>query len=112
MTPRQVKTMWVGLILLALLLIVPPWKFTLSHPLRNYTVTRERPGPYALVFFPPKIPVTSREAPYGVQHERYEGYDCEEWSTSIDWPRCLLPVGAVAMATVGLVVTFREKTSH
>ena len=111
-TSRQLKTMWAGIGLVGVLLILPPWKFTFAQ--RELTV--DRAGPYAFVFSPPKIPVTTPStkmvSPFGRPYdtdEYFEGYSRRFWSVRIDGQRLLLPVCGVTVVTIGLLVTFRER---
>jgi len=87
MIRKQTWALWVGVALVGLLLIVPPWKFSFSG-----AIYREQPGPL-LPYLPP--------AP--ARKEK------ETWSVRLDTKRMIVPVVLVAIVTGALLVTLRDK---
>ncbi len=84
MNRKQKITMWVAIGILALMLLVPPWKYVYSREGRY----SERDAPWAPIFTPPHAPAYTY--------------------AQIDTPRLVLEMGAVALVAAGLFVTFRS----
>ena len=87
MNKRQLVTLWSGIAVLVLILIIPPWKFTFYAPKQIYI---EIPGSYAFILTPPEVPVTEMSR---IDTSSYfHGLDRDKWSVKIDLQRMLLPV--------------------
>lgn len=107
------RTIWGAVIVAAVMLLFPPWKFTLA------TTQIERSGPYAFVGNPPPIPVTPRqvyvegrlEGSTYVQggnrqdQSYFEDRPRSSWSSKIDTGRLVTPLAVLALITLGLLVT-------
>lgn len=139
MTTAQQRIVWAGIGLVALALTMPPWKFTLSRP--QLMIERpgpyafvfsppDIPRPTTLVRqIREKYPEISRQyadddvlaQKWIESHPGDAGlfgasvdilrYPRDQWSVHIDFARLLLPVGAIAVGTLGLLVVFRNKTA-
>ena len=96
MNRKQLSVIWVGVALVGLLLIFPPWRFV------HYTPHIEYPGPYSPIYsYPPDIPYCDED--------RFSGYRCVDWSARIDWERMTPPIALVVIVVGALLFTIRGK---
>lgn len=105
MNKRQLVAIWVGIAILVLIFIIPPWKFIVLE--RSGIGKIEKPGSYASIFSPPEIPV-SRVTEYGTEY--FLNYPRKMWTAEIDFDRIALFSGAVVLITTGLIITFRKQS--
>ena len=82
MQQKQNYVLWIGVALVVLLLIFPPWKFSS----KAFGAQSETPGPYALIFNPPKGAGT----------------------VQVDMTRLAIPVGVVILITGAVLFTLRN----
>ena len=105
MNQKQLRVLWAGVAIIALMALFPPWKYVIHVQGRSGI---EKAGPYRSVFSPPEIPVTSHS---GFGEELFDGRYRRAWVVQIDWDRLALPVGAVGLLTFALTLTFRVRGS-
>jgi hypothetical protein len=101
MTPQlnsqQLTAVKVGIALLVLMGIFPPWRHTFSMSLGGDRFHSERPADYYAIFAPPKPP---------------EDLIAIGWTTNIDFGRLVLQWVVVAVATFGgIFLLGQTKTS-
>lgn len=96
MNTKQKTITWVGIILIALLTMFPPWKFTCTVP--KYHLVQL--GGYACVFSPPEVP----EAIY----HRIGGSPIF-WKTGIDTTRLIVPIAGIAIVCGALLLLFKDR---
>jgi len=100
MNKRQLTTLWIGLGIITIMVLFPPWKYVFWDPNR---LVLEKPGPYASIFSSPEIPITSK----GVSGDGFfQELPCKFWSVKIDIPRLIFPIVTVLIVTGGLIFTF------
>lgn len=87
MNKHQLITLWVGLGIVLVMVLFPPWKYVYSGVLQ---VTVEKQAPYAPIFAPPEIMRT----PKGM------------WTAKIDFSRLVVQAVVVLLVTCGLVFIF------
>ena len=87
MNKHQLITLWVGLGIVLVMVLFPPWKYVYSGVLQ---VTVEKQAPYAPIFAPPEIMRT----PKGM------------WTAKIDFSRLVVQAVVVLLVTGGLVFIF------
>lgn len=104
MNKKQTLVLWIGVVLVGLLLIFPPWKFTLDIP---YRLHLDKPGPYSLILNPPEVPGTSSNN----GGQRFNGYGRNLWVVRLDTNRMLVPVALIAIVTGALFVTLHSKVN-
>jgi hypothetical protein len=88
MNHKQMWLMWIGVAIVCMLLLFPPWKFVV--PGYNGAIY-EKVGPYQMVTNPPTF--------VG------EG----NWSAEVDWERMFGPLIVVILLDAGGMVAFRRK---
>jgi len=101
---RQLITIWASIAALVLIFIFPPWRFIYHTPKGIRLI--EKHGPYASIFSPPEIPVTSI-GEYGTKY--FLGYPRKRWTSEIDFDRIALFSSAVVLIATGLIITFRKQ---
>jgi hypothetical protein len=87
MNKHQLITLWVGLGIVLVMVLFPPWKYVYSGVLQ---VTLEKQAPYAPIFAPPEIMRT----PKGM------------WTAKIDFSRLVVQAVVVLLVTGGFVFIF------
>ena len=105
-TPIRVKVVCIGIGLLCVIALFPPWRFT--HSVHSGGGTVQKPGPYASIFAPPEVPLTSTERISGTTYESFGDYLRSGWSVSIDVVRWVLPACAVVLITAALFFTLKQ----
>ncbi len=85
MNTRQLKTFWISIGIIAVMLLFPPWQFYL----KTTPVDLTRAGPYHFIFL---------GAPKWYA-----------WTPEVDWVRLILPIVIVVIVAAGLMVTFRSR---
>lgn len=98
MNRKQLIVLWAAIIVIAIMIIFPPWRF---HARLNEVDKYER-GPYYLIFTGPEVTTY-------LSNTSYKGWGISIWKAEIDWVRLLLPIFVVALVASGLLVTLREK---
>jgi hypothetical protein len=105
---------FVGLCVVGLMLLIPPWKYIQTMSSGDRIPPRERNFGYAFVFSPPSVKdhEAIREAfsvpltrPDGKPIEIYESY----YEVRLDATRLLGQCGAVVFITLGLVTFLHRK---
>ena len=81
---RQTTALWVGIILVALMCLFPPWLYTLQAPNMGQVTN---PAGYAFVFAPPERVV-----------------DASAFGIRVDTDRLLIQLLAVSIVTAGCVI--------
>lgn len=102
MNRRQTIILLSGLGITVLLFCIPPWKYTLYAPNQIHV---EIPGPFALIFTPPEVPLTKISRTDTGTY--FHGLDRDKWSVKIDLLRMLLPVIPLAVLIIVLLFLFR-----
>ena len=96
MNKHQWTAVLVGGAIIALLMLVPPWKFVcIAEPYA------ETAAPYSFVFCPPEIP-----AHFG------GGLRNPLWVARVDWYHLAVPVVAVAGFSLALVMAHRGSSKE
>ena len=103
MNQKQLKVLWTGVVIIALMLLIPPWEYVFDASGR---LRIEKAAPYGFVFSPPEIPVTSRNGDARCLN-CFEGRSRQAWSVQVDWDRLVLPVCVVGVLTFARILTFR-----
>ena len=102
MNNKQLRTIYIAIAILSVMLIFPPWQFRIEHPNSHKLVA----GPYHFIFFgAPSVPVTSKTE-YG---ERFNDSPQRMWKTEIDWIRLVFPCAVVIIIASSLVLYNRGK---
>ena len=102
MNRLQIIILLSGLGIVVLLFCIPPWKYIFYAPSQIHV---EIPGPYALIFTPPEVPIT--EISRIDTGTYFHSLDRDKWSVKIDLQRMLLPVIPVAVLIIVLLLLFR-----
>ena len=111
MNPKQLKTLWVSIGIIVVMLAFPPWQYRY----RFEKVERRLAGPYRFVVLGvAEVPVTSIEEVYEGEEVKYEREYFRElpwfrWTAEVDWVRLVLPILIVAIVSAGLMATFRSR---
>ena len=87
MNSRQKTALWIGIIIIVIMGIYPPWEYTFG---KEYVPKITLPGGYWPIYGPPK--------PEGA-------------GTEIDFSRLLIQWIMVALVTGGTIVTLKDKKS-
>ena len=107
MNRNQIRVLWCGIAVMALMLLVPPWKYTFHVP---HKMKMEHHGPYRILLAPPKVPVTSTS-----EHSSWQGFhgrDVDMWTARVDTMRLGLQVAIAALLTMGLMVSLKDRRSE
>lgn len=109
MNKHQVTILWCGIVVLALMLSFPPWKYTYDIPGK---LILQQPGPYNLILTPPEVPVTSTVDVWdnGKPVDVFYGYDRRRWIVSVDLMRLGIQCVVVVLVIAGLLATSKPRT--
>lgn len=114
MNRLQRISIFVGLCVVGLMLLIPPWKYIQTMSSGDRIPPRERNAGYAVVFSPPSVKdhEAIREAfsvpqtrPDGKPVEIYESY----YEVRLDTSRLLAQCAAASFVTLGLVVFLHRR---
>lgn len=118
---RQTAALMIGLCISAVPFCAPPWKYSIAIP-GHPRVTR--PGPYALLYIPPPVPVTpAHNAHSGVARndwaallgdatpEYFLDRNIKFWSVEVDVQRLLISVAPILIITCASVLLFGALTA-
>ena len=105
MNNKQRKTIFVAIGIMILMLIFPPWQYTIE----TSSLNKNAMGSYRLIFLgPPDIPVTSKSR-YG---SKFKKYDISLWKVEVDWTRLILSSAVVILIASGFILYFKDEKSH
>ena len=99
MNKKQITVIKIGLGIILLMALIPPWKCTFSTP----DLPRlERPGSYGVLFHPPSPDKVANEFKTMVMSKP------SFWSVELDLTRLLIQLAVVAIVTAGIVLVLKD----
>jgi hypothetical protein len=104
MNSHRIKGFHIGILAIALMLLVPPWKYRIHVRAPSESVDLAVSGPYHLVFLgAPAIPSDP-----GGEGDTFRGFFRKVWFAELDVGRLILQI--IAVGAISGVLFIRQKS--